>query len=304
MNDGMDQQYNHITVLLNESVDALNIKPNGVYVDATFGGGGHSKEIFKRLGPQGRLIVFDHDSAAWGNVWDDERLILVKENFRYLYPYIKYLGFKGVDGILADLGVSSIHFDRAERGFSTRFEGPLDMRMDTRLEMTAQDVINNYSEKELHRIFEQLGQVRNSKTLAKAIVERRQAAEFNLTTDFIQFLDKYKIGLANKYLAQVFQAIRMEVNDELGALKSLLEDSVKCLKKNGRICIITFHSGEDKMVKNFIKNKGYFTREKDMFGRFSNPDLLKEIDDIIPSEEELKHNNRSRSARLRVAEKI
>lgn len=299
-----DQEYSHVSVLLEESVDSLNIKPGGVYVDCTFGGAGHSKEIFKRLNSKGRLIVFDHDSAAWDNAWDDERLILVKENFRYIRPYLKYLGYNGVDGILADLGVSSIHFDRAERGFSTRFEGPLDMRMDTRLEMTAAKVLNTYSEKQLHQILEKLGQVRNSKTLAQAIVQRRSTAEFNWTTDFIQFLEKHRIGLVNKYMAQVFQVIRMEVNDELGALETLLENAVPCLNKNGRLSIITFHSGEDKMVKNFIRNKGFFNREKDVFGRNVEQDRLKEIDDITPSDEELKNNNRSRSARLRVAEKL
>lgn len=304
MEDVKGQAYNHVSVLLNESIEALNIKPNGVYVDATFGGAGHSRAIFEKLGQKGKLIVFDHDETAWANAWEDDRLILVKENFRYMRPYLKYLGYNGVDGILADLGVSSIHFDRAERGFSTRFEGPLDMRMDSRLELTAQHVLNTYSAAELHKILEQLGQVRNSKTLAQAIVTRRQTASFQLTTDFIQFLDKYKIGLPNKYMAQVFQAIRMEVNDELGALKELLAQSVHCLNKSGRLCIITFHSGEDKMVKNFIKNKGYFDREKDMFGRLVGRDLMKEIDDITPGEIELKNNNRARSARLRIGEKL
>lgn len=299
-----ERKYEHVSVLLKESIEALNIKADGVYVDATFGGGGHSREIFKKLNSKGRLIVFDHDSSAWENAWNDPRLILVKENFRYMHPYLKYLGLQGVDGILADLGVSSIHFDRAERGFSIRFEGPLDMRMDTRLEMTAADVLNSYSESDLHKIFELYGQVRNSKTLAKAIVERRRSAEFLLTTDFLQFLEKHRMGNVQKYMSQVFQAIRMEVNDELGALKTLLESSVKCLNKNGRLCIITFHSGEDKMVKNFFKNKGYFAREKDVFGRQIEKDILKEIDDIKPSEDEMKHNSRSRSARLRIAEKI
>lgn len=295
----------HRSVLLQEAVDALNIQENGVYVDGTFGGGGHSREILKRLGKRGRLIVFDHDKDAWKNLPDDKRITLVKENFRYLKRFLRLHESPRVDGILVDLGVSSFQFDTAERGFSIRFDAPLDMRMDDRADFTATDLIRDYPEEKLHKILEQYGEVRNARTLAKTIVEGRKKMSVQTIQSFKDLIDDCIKGNPNRYLAQVFQALRIAVNDEMGVLQDFLEQTVQCLKPKGRLAVITFHSLEDRMVKQFMK-RGTFEAEQqtDPFGRtlFENP--LKALKDVIPTEEEIKENSRSRSARLRIAEKL
>ncbi|KAA5537318.1 16S rRNA (cytosine(1402)-N(4))-methyltransferase RsmH [Taibaiella lutea] len=300
-----EQPFYHTSVMLHEAVDALNIKEHGIYVDGTFGGGGHSKEILKRLGKHGRLFVFDHDKDAWKNLPEDKRITLIKENFRYLRRFLQLHKVPQVDGILVDLGVSSFQFDTAERGFSIRFDAPLDMRMDDRIDFTAADLIRDYPEEKLHKLFEVYGEVRNAKTLAKTIVEGRKKMTVQTIDSFKHLIADCIKGNPNRYLAQVFQAIRIEVNNELGVLQDFLEQTPRCLKPGGRLAVITFHSLEDRMVKQFMKN-GNFEKEvnTDPFGRnlFENP--LKALKDQSPSEEELKVNNRSRSARLRIAEKI
>jgi 16S rRNA (cytosine1402-N4)-methyltransferase len=294
----------HRPVLLQEAVDALKIKPSGVYVDGTFGGGGHSRAILEHLGPKGRLIVFDHDKDAWKNVPEDERVVLVKENFRYLKKFLRLHEAPAADGILVDLGVSSFQFDTAERGFSTRFDAPLDMRMDERKDFMASDIIRDYPEKRLQGIFEQYGEVRNAKTLAATIIKGRAHSEVRSIADFKALIGDCIKGNPNRYLAQVFQALRIETNDELGVLREFLLQTPACLKQGGRLCVITFHSLEDRLVKHFMK-KGNFENkvETDAFGKaiFENP--LKNIKDVLPSAEEIKENPRSRSARLRIAEK-
>jgi len=301
----LDPNYHHISVLLHESIEALHIQPDGIYVDGTFGGGGHSREILKRLGKKGRLIVFDHDKDAWKNLPDDRRILLVKENFRYLRRFLQLHKAPKVDGILVDLGVSSFQFDTAERGFSIRFDAPLDMRMDDRMDFTATDLIRDYSEEKLHKIFEEYGEVRNAKTLAKTIVEGRKKTSIQTIQSFKDLISECIKGNPNRYLAQVFQALRIEVNDELGVLKDFLEQANRCLKPGGRLAVITFHSLEDRMVKQYMK-RGTFEKEQqtDPFGRSLFENELKALKDIVPAEAELKINNRSRSARLRIAEKL
>ena len=296
----------HTSVLLNEAVDGLAIKKGGVYVDATFGGGGHSRAILEQLGPGGKLLAFDHDADAWRNKPDDERLIPVTENFRYIKRFLKLHGYPEVDGILADLGVSSFQFDTAERGFSIRFEGPLDMRMDQRGEKTAADVLKSYSEQELHKLFEQYGEVRNAKQLAKHIVDNRKKGSLSSIETLKAMIGPVMRGNPNKYLAQVFQALRIEVNDELGALKDFLEQSAQCLKEGGRLSVITFHSIEDRIVKQFIKRGGGDEEESDMMGNRKGKWILKPVNakPIEASEAETKNNPRARSARLRIAERV
>lgn len=296
----------HTSVLLNEAVDGLAIKKGGVYVDATFGGGGHSRAILEQLGPGGKLLAFDHDADAWRNKPDDERLIPVTENFRYIKRFLKLHGYPEVDGILADLGVSSFQFDTAERGFSIRFEGPLDMRMDQRGEKTAADVLKSYSEQELHKLFEQYGEVRNAKQLAKHIVDNRKKGSLSSIETLKAMIGPVMRGNPNKYLAQVFQALRIEVNDELGALKDFLEQSAQCLKEGGRLSVITFHSIEDRIVKQFIKRGGGDEEEPDMMGNRKGKWILKPVNakPIEASEAETKNNPRARSARLRIAERV
>lgn len=296
----------HTSVLLKEAVDGLDIKENGVYVDATFGGGGHSSEILKRLGAQGKLIAFDQDKDAWMNKPDDERLITVNENFRYMKQFLKLHHEPQMDGILADLGVSSFQFDTAERGFSIRFDGALDMRMDRRSATTAETILREYSEQQLHKMFEQNGEVRNAKQLAKHIVMNRSKGGLNSIESFKAMIAPVMKGLPNKYLAQVFQALRIEVNDEFGALKDLLKQSVQCLKSGGRLSVITFHSLEDRVVKQFIKNGWEEEKQTNIFGNERSKWDMKAINNkpIEPSEEELKNNPRARSARLRIAEKL
>lgn len=294
----------HTSVLLAAAVAALEIKDNGVYVDATFGGGGHSRAILEQLGNKGKLIVFDHDKDAWNNAPDDKRLIFVKENFRYLKRFLKYYKEPQVDGILADLGVSSFQFDTAARGFSIRFDAPLDMRMDNRLERTAADILQAYPENRLHKLFEQYGEVRNARTLAKTIVSRRGQSPIRTIEQFKQLIADCIKGNENKYLAQVFQALRIEVNEEMLTLQEFLEQSAACLKPGGRLCIITFHSLEDRMVKHYMKTGSIAAVTTDEFGRKLIETPFRVLKDVIPDSEEIKNNPRARSARLRIAEKI
>ena len=303
----MDEPTYHVPVLLQEVITALNIRPDGVYVDCTFGGGGHSKEILKHLNEKGKLFAFDQDADAKQNVPDDPRVIFIPHNFRHLQRFLRLHKSTLVDGIMADLGVSSHQFDEASRGFSTRFEGDLDMRMDKRQETMASDVVNAYSEPRLHKLFELYGEVTNAKTLARTIVQVRETVSLKTITNFRNAIRSVVKGNPNKYFAQVFQALRIEVNDELGALKEMLQQIPSSLKPDGRVAIITFHSLEDRIVKNFFK-KGSFQEEEDTadpFGQRTPLPPLKIITKkpIIPSEQEQKRNPRSRSAKLRVAEK-
>jgi 16S rRNA (cytosine1402-N4)-methyltransferase len=288
-------------------IDGLSIRPDGVYVDCTFGGGGHSLEILKLLNAEGRMVVFDQDADARKNVPDDDRIIFVPHNFRHLQRFCRLHKITQVDGILADLGVSSHQFDTADRGFSTRFEGDLDMRMDQRQELTAFEVVNTYDEQQLHKLFEQYGEVTNSKTLARTIVQVRKTVSLKTISNFKQALHAVVKGNPNKYFAQVFQALRIEVNDELGALKEMLQQVPPLLKPAGRVAIITFHSLEDRIVKNFFR-KGNFEEEVDVdpFGTKTSTPPLKAITKkpIVPTEAEMRRNPRARSARLRVAEKV
>ena len=292
----------HNAVLLKESVDALAIKEDGVYVDVTFGGGGHSKEILKRLGKNGKLFAFDQDPDALANVIDDERFVLIPENFRYISRFLRFHRIKKVDGILADLGVSSHQFDEAERGFSTRFEGDLDMRMNQRSKISAKEVVNTYSEEKLADILFMYGEIRNSKNVAKTIVEERENQKIETSFQLKTILKKYlPNALEHKILAQIFQAIRIEVNEELEVLKEFLLQTPNLLNDEGRLSVISYHSLEDRLVKRFI-HTGLFKGEpeKDAFGRSNEP--LKRVGKlIIPTPEEIKINNRARSAKLRIA---
>lgn len=295
----------HTPVLLNETIEGLNIKPEGVYVDCTFGGGGHSRAILERLEQNGRLVAFDQDDDAKKNLPDDERVLFVPQNFRHLQRFLKLHKIAAVDGIMADLGVSSHQFDEAGRGFSIRFDAALDMRMDRRHTVTAADVLKNFSESQLHKLFEQYGEVTNAKTLAKTIVQQRAVAQIKTINELKQALQPVVKGNPQKYFAQVFQALRIEVNDEFGALKELLQQSITLLKPSGRIAIITFHSLEDRIVKNFFR-AGTFAEPgaDDLYGnKAESPLKLVNKKPIEASAAELKQNPRSRSARLRVAEK-
>lgn len=288
--------------MLNESIEALAIKPDGVYVDCTFGGGGHSSAILEKLGKNGRLIAFDHDRDAWKNAPDDKRFTLVKENFRYLKRFLKLHKALKVDGILADLGVSSFQFDTADRGFSIRFDAPLDMRMDERMERTAADIIKEYSEEQLHKLFEKYGEVRNAKTLAATIVQGRKGRNVQTIEEFKHLIADCIKGNPNRYLAQVFQALRIELNEELEVLQDFLKQSSECLKNGGRLCVITFHSLEDRMVKTYMKHGTLDKVTTDAFGRKTVANPWHVLKDVVPTEAELKANSRSRSARLRIAE--
>jgi 16S rRNA (cytosine1402-N4)-methyltransferase len=293
----------HTPVLLQECIDGLDIWPGGIYVDCTFGGGGHSKAILEQLNENGRLIVFDQDEDARKNLPDDKRVIFVPQNFRHLQRFLRLHKAAKVDGILADLGVSSHQFDEAARGFSIRFDAALDMRMDQRQAITAADILKNFSETQLHKMFEQYGEVTNSKTLAKTVVAQCALAPIRTINEFKTAVQAIVKGNPQKYFAQVFQALRIEVNDELGALKELLQQTVSVLKPGGRIAVITFHSLEDRIVKNFFRD-GTFedTAIDDVYGhRFENPFKVITKKPITASEKELKENTRSRSAKLRVA---
>jgi 16S rRNA (cytosine1402-N4)-methyltransferase len=304
----MSESSYHTSVLLQECLQGLAIKPDGVYVDVTFGGGGHSKAILAQLGPNGRLYAFDQDPDAWqqADLIDDERLTLITANFRYLEKYLRLQGVKQVDGILADLGVSSFQLDAAERGFSTRFDGPLDMRMGPSASTTAADVLNTYSAVELQKLFGMYGEIKNAKTLALAIVQARTQKHLETTSEFKEILVKLAPRYKEfRYFAQAFQAIRIEVNQELRVIEEFLGQCPNVLSKDGRLCVISFHSLEDRLVKNYIRTGDCFGKEdKDMFGVVHKP-LESEIrKPITASEEELKENPRSRSAKLRIASKL
>ena len=302
-----DQPINqyHTPVLLKEAIDALNIKQDGVYVDCTFGGGGHSIELLKHLGPSGKLIVFDQDEDAKTNVPEDDRVIFVPQNFRHLQRFLRLHKFAKVDGVLADLGVSSHQFDTAERGFSTRFDAAMDMRMDNRQTTTAATVLNSFTELQLHKMFEKYGEVTNAKTLAKTIVEQRLIKPFTTINTFKQSISSVVKGNPNKYLAQVFQALRIEVNEEMKVLEEMLEQTKAVLNKDGRVAVISFHSLEDRIVKNFFKNGSIEEQEADdVYGiRTENPFTIITKKPITASSTEQKNNTRSRSAKLRVAQK-
>ena len=294
----------HNPVLLHASVDGLNIKPNGIYVDVTFGGGGHSKEILNRLGPDGKLFAFDQDEDALENTIPDDRFTLINENFRFLKRFLRFHNIKAVDGILADLGVSSHQFDVAERGFSTRFDAGLDMRMSKKNDLDAFKVVNEYDEANLRRVLRDYGELTNAGAMASVIITARELEPIKNTEQLKTVLGRFLPGhKANKVLAQIYQAIRIEVNKEMEVLKEFLEQSLDLLNPGGRLSVISYHSLEDRLVKRFMKN-GLFEGEpeRDFFGNFTVP--FKTIEKlIIPSDAEIKENNRARSAKLRIAEK-
>ena len=297
----------HVPVLYKETLEGLNIQPNGVYVDCTFGGGGHSSGILSKLGVDGKLVAFDQDADAAKNIPNDKRVTFVPHNFRHLQRFLKLHKIAKVDGVLADLGVSSHQFDEGERGFSIRFDGPLDMRMDQRQSLTAAVIVATYSEQQLHKIFEQFGEVSNSKTLAKHIIEARKQMQVQTILQFKAMISPVVKGNPNKYLAQVFQALRIEVNAEMETLKEMLLQLNEVVKSGGRAAIITFHSLEDRLVKLFFKNGDFENVEDDNpYVQNVKIQLWQSISKkpIIATDEELKKNNRSRSAKLRVAQKI
>jgi 16S rRNA (cytosine1402-N4)-methyltransferase len=296
-----------LPVLLEEVIEHLQIRPDGTYVDATFGGGGHSRAILSKLGENGRLVVFDQDEDAYRNRIEDSRVTFIQQNFRHLQRFLKLHKATEADGILADLGVSSYQFDTAERGFSTRFEGNMDMRMDARSPLTAAQILQTYSEPQLHLLFQDYGEVTNARTLAKTIVQQRRLHPMRTISEFKSLIQPIVKGNPQKYLAQVFQALRIAVNDELGALKDLLQQSVQVLKPGGRLAIITFHSLEDRLVKNFMKTGNFEIQDPSYaFTTETPPKTFKLITKkpIIAGAAELKLNPRSRSAKLRIAEKI
>jgi 16S rRNA (cytosine1402-N4)-methyltransferase len=295
----------HVPVMLNECIDGLNIKPDGVYVDVTFGGGGHSKKILEQLNENGKLFAFDVDEDAKRNVPDDKRFTLIQANYRHLKRYLKLYGIKKVNGILADFGISSYQIDEPSRGFATRYDALLDMRMNNKEGISAKDVVNNYSAEQLQNILGYYGEVINAKTLANTIVEQRAIRPVETTKDLVDVCKMVSKGIEVKYLSQVFQAIRIEVNDELNAIKDFLQQSEEVLEKGGRLVIMSYHSLEDRLTKNFIKN-GVFEGEpvKDVFGNYEHH--LKAITKkpVEASVAELKVNSRARSAKLRIAEKV
>ena len=300
----MPMEY-HSPVLLNESVNGLAIKKNGVYVDVTFGGGGHSRKILQHLGPEGRLFAFDQDKDALSNTIKDNRFVLINENFKFMKRFLRFHGVKAVDGILADFGVSSYQFDAPERGFSIRFDAPLDMRMNQEDKLSAKTIVDSYSEEELRRIFWDFGELRSAPAIARTIVEARSERPIETTFELKKLLHKFlPRGKNNKILAQIYQAIRIEVNNELEVLKLFLIASKELLKTEGRLSVISYHSLEDRLVKRFIRN-GMFQGEpvRDVFGNYSVP-LEKVGKLIVPTDEEIKINNRARSAKLRIAKKI
>ena len=302
--DDVKQTY-HVPVLLEESIDGLNLKKGGIYVDVTFGGGGHSKEILRRMDKSCKLYSFDQDEDAERNIVHDERFTFVRSNFRYLKNFLKYYGVEEVDGILADLGVSSHHFDDSERGFSFRFDGKLDMRMNKRAGMTAADILNNYDEEKLADIFYLYGELKNSRKLASAIVKRRSVKPFDTIGDFLETVKPlYGKEREKKEMAKVFQALRIEVNQEMEALKEMLYSATEMLKPGGRLSVITYHSLEDRMVKNIMKTGNIEGKmEQDFFGNVKTPYKTINNKVIVPDDNEIETNPRSRSAKLRIAEK-
>ena len=299
----MQQGIYHVPVLLQEVIEGLKINPSGVYVDCTFGGGGHSKAILDKLNEEGKLIAFDQDEDAKQNVPNDKRIIFIPQNFRHLRRFLRLHKINQVDGILADLGVSSYQFDSAGRGFSTRFDAAMDMRMDQRQQQTAIDILTKYPEEKLHKIFEQYGEVTNAKTLARTIAGQRSKTSMQTIADFKNAVHSVVKGNPNKYFAQVFQALRIEVNDELGALKEMLQQSTEVLKDGGRIAIITFHSLEDRIVKNFFKGDDDAAADEIYGIKNEKAFNILTKKPIVPGEEEIKQNPRARSAKLRIAEK-
>jgi 16S rRNA (cytosine1402-N4)-methyltransferase len=300
----MTKMLYHNPVLLKESVDGLDIKPDGIYVDVTFGGGGHSREIMSRLSSKGRLYAFDQDEDALANSIDDERFVLINENFRFIKRFLRFHNVKSVDGILGDLGVSSHQFDVPERGFSTRFEGELDMRMSQKQDLNAYKVVNEYDEENLRRVFLDYGELKNAPVIARVIIEAREFEPIINTEQLKVVLGRFlQAHKSHKILAQMYQAIRIEVNQEMEVLKEFLEQSLEILKPGGRLSVISYHSLEDRLVKRIMKN-GMFEGEpeRDFFGNFSVP--FKTIGKlIVPDFQEIKSNNRARSAKLRIAEK-
>jgi len=296
----------HTPALLHESVNGLNINPNGVYVDVTFGGGGHSKEILSRLGSKGKLIAFDQDEEAIKNAIDDPRFIFVRGNFRFLKNFLRYHDVNEVDGILADLGVSSHHFDDSERGFSFRFAGKLDMRMNRNASKTAADILNDYSEEKLSDVFFRYGELKNARRIASAVVAFRQQTKIATIDDLLQILEPFaRKDKEKKILAQAFQALRIEVNAEMTVLTDMLTQALQVLKPGGRLSVISYHSLEDRLVKNFFKTGNFEGKPvKDFFGNLETPFEVINRKVIVPSEEEMRENPRSRSAKLRVAEKL
>ena len=296
----------HVPVLLHESIDGLDIKPNGVYVDVTFGGGGHSREILKRLGKNGRLYSFDQDADAERNIVDDDRFTFVRSNFRYLSNWMRYYEVEHIDGLLADLGVSSHHFDDAERGFSIRFNAPLDMRMNKRAGMTAADIVNNYDERQLADVLYLYGELKQSRRIAAALCSYRQDKKIVTTADLLNATEKlFQREREKKEQTKMFQALRIEVNHEMDALRDMLKGATGLLAQGGRLSVITYHSLEDRIVKNVMKAgnaEGHV--EQDFFGRINSPFRLVNGKVTTPSDEELERNPRSRSAKLRIAEKI
>lgn len=295
----------HNPVLLKETVDGLNIHPDGIYVDVTFGGGGHSREMMSRLGVNGKLVAFDQDVDALNNAIEDDRFVLINENFRFIKRFLRFHGIKQVDGILADLGVSSHQFDVAERGFSTRFDSELDMRMNQKGELSAYHVINKYEEQDIARVLFQYGELKNARGMANVIVLARKDKDIKNSEQLKQVLTKFlPAHKSNKILAQIYQAIRIEVNQEMDVLKEFLEQSLEILKPGGRLSVISYHSLEDRLVKRFFRN-GLFEGEpeRDFFGNFEVPfKIIEKL--IVPTAAEISMNNRARSAKLRVAEKI
>lgn len=302
--DDVKQTY-HVPVLLEESIDGLNLKKGGIYVDVTFGGGGHSKEILRRMDKSCKLYSFDQDEDAERNIVHDKRFTFVRSNFRYLKNFLKYYGVEEVDGILADLGVSSHHFDDSERGFSFRFDGKLDMRMNKRAGMTAADILNNYDEEKLADIFYLYGELKNSRKLASVIVKRRSIKPFDTIGDFLETVKPlYGKERKKKEMAKVFQALRIEVNQEMEALKEMLYSATEMLKPGGRLSVITYHSLEDRMVKNIMKTGNIEGKmEQDFFGNVKTPYKTINNKVIVPDDNEIETNPRSRSAKLRIAEK-
>jgi len=295
----------HVSVLLKESVDGLDIQPDGVYIDVTFGGGGHSKEILRRLGPGGRLFGFDQDQDAEKNIVDDDRFTFVRSNFRYVRQWMRYYGISEIDGLIADLGVSSHHFDDAERGFSFRFNSQLDMRMNKRAGQTAADVLNDYTEERLADVFYVYGELKNARRVAAAIVKARQQHPFVTTNDLLQATEQlFQREREKKEVTKLFQALRIEVNHEMDALRDMLAGACRLLRPGGRLSVITYHSLEDRIVKNVMRTGNAEGRiEQDFYGRVKSPLHLINNKVVTPSDEELQANPRSRSAKLRVAEK-
>ncbi|MBQ6068118.1 MAG: 16S rRNA (cytosine(1402)-N(4))-methyltransferase RsmH [Bacteroidales bacterium] len=294
----------HRPVMLNECIEGLNLRPDGTYVDATYGGGGHSRAIMSRLGVGGRLLAFDQDADAAANAIDDPRFTFVHENFRHMKAFLRLNGVRKVDGILADLGVSSHQLDVAERGFSTRYEGALDLRMDQRQELTARDIVNSADEKELCRLFRLYGELPNAYQMAKAVVAARANRAIETTTDLCEAVRRQlPRGLENKYLAMLFQALRVEVNGELDALQALLKQAVELLQPGGRIVVMSYHSLEDRLVKNFFKTGNFEgVLEKDFYGNPLVPLKMVTRKAVTASDDEVERNSRARSAKLRVAE--